>query len=316
MPMSYIKLADDYEAVLEDLLNNAEQELLNQLLITFKQIQTELELAALTALIEEDDDSEVITILSYLFTNFALSYVSQFHVMSQVIADFISNSLNNSFIYNPLEETVVQNLRTSVQRITNGLLNSQLETIRQQLLIARSQQLSVKEIARKIQSSIGLSPLQQQAVDNYRRLLEQKSRRALTRSLRDKSYDELFLLKKPLSQKQIEIMVERYAENYRQYKIKNIAESESQRLIHESSDEVFHQGIISGFIDEKNIKRTWVTKGDEKVRGTHSTMHGQIRQYGVPFISGGGVPLMYPKDVNAPNSETDNCRCVVLYQFK
>lgn len=60
------------------------------------------------------------------------------------------------------------------------------------------------------------------------------------------------------------------------------------------------------------IKRTWRTRGDEKVRSTHSTMNGQTRGLNQPFLSGNGVALMRPGDPNAPASERANCRCVLV----
>lgn len=60
------------------------------------------------------------------------------------------------------------------------------------------------------------------------------------------------------------------------------------------------------------IKRTWKTAADEKVRSSHSSMSGQTRSVGEPFISGNGVALMRPGDPSAPANERANCRCMLI----
>ena len=60
------------------------------------------------------------------------------------------------------------------------------------------------------------------------------------------------------------------------------------------------------------IKRTWKTAADEKVRSSHSPMNGQVRPLGEPFITGNGVAILYPGDPNAPVNERANCRCVLV----
>jgi hypothetical protein len=60
------------------------------------------------------------------------------------------------------------------------------------------------------------------------------------------------------------------------------------------------------------IPRTWRTAADEKVRSSHSAMSGQTRLSNQPFISGNGVALMRPGDINAPVSERANCRCLLI----
>jgi len=64
-------------------------------------------------------------------------------------------------------------------------------------------------------------------------------------------------------------------------------------------------------ITGERIPRTWITAADERVRGSHSAMNGQTRFVGNPFITGNGVPMMYPGDINAPADERINCRCMI-----
>lgn len=55
----------------------------------------------------------------------------------------------------------------------------------------------------------------------------------------------------------------------------------------------------------------WVTQGDAKVRGTHST--AQADNAGIPLdedFKVGGARLRYPRDPAGPAGETINCRCM------
>jgi len=62
------------------------------------------------------------------------------------------------------------------------------------------------------------------------------------------------------------------------------------------------------------IKKTWRNAGDSKVRKTHVAAQGQTVFFFESFTVG-GFALKYPKDPNAPFSETANCRCGVEYSI-
>jgi hypothetical protein len=62
------------------------------------------------------------------------------------------------------------------------------------------------------------------------------------------------------------------------------------------------------------IKKTWRNAGDSKVRKTHVAAQGQTVFFFESFTVG-GFALKYPKDSNAPLSETANCRCGVEYSI-
>lgn len=60
------------------------------------------------------------------------------------------------------------------------------------------------------------------------------------------------------------------------------------------------------------IEGIWVTRQDNRVRDSHTDMHGQRRMLGDPFLSGNGNSLLHPHDPNAPIDETANCRCSLV----
>lgn len=60
----------------------------------------------------------------------------------------------------------------------------------------------------------------------------------------------------------------------------------------------------SGVVERKR----WIATHDDRVRSSHLATDGQIVNLHDTF-SVGGFPMMYPGDLNAPASETVNCRC-------
>lgn len=175
--------------------------------------------------------------------------------------------------------------------------------------------LNPRDTAREFRSSIGLTSRQQRAVQNYRRLLEQGSSEALNRQLRDRRFDPTVrravrgdLI---LTPEQINRMVQRYRERTLKFRSEVIARTESLRAVHEGTEEGFRQALENRVIDARTLVRTWHVRRDGRERDSHHTMQGQKRQIGEAFLSGAGNRLRFPGDINAPASETIQCRCAV-----
>lgn len=231
-----------------------------------------------------------------------------------------------SFISDVLPRGEFAAFNPSSQRVTNYLRQDSLELIaefdEQQRIAARSALIQGIEsgegsaaIARRMRDSIGLTARQQQAVDNYRRLLEEGSRQALDRSLRDRRFDssvrQAAAGKRQLTADQIDRMVDRYRQRYLQYRAETIARTETLRAVNAATDEMYQQAFDSGVIFPDWVLSTWRTRRDDRVRDSHADMEGQQRPEGEPFISGKGNSLRYPGDPNAPVDEVANCRCVL-----
>ena len=156
---------------------------------------------------------------------------------------------------------------------------------------------------------------------NYRRLLGRVSEgdsEALTRQLRDRRFDptvrRAVAAREPLSQAQIDRMVERYRARYVKYRAEVIGRTEALRAVHAGNDEAYRQAIDGGAIDLDELQRTWVTARDERVRPTHRVAGGQVRGINEPFIVG-GAQLRYPGDPRGPAKETIQCRCALTTRF-
>lgn len=125
------------------------------------------------------------------------------------------------------------------------------------------------EQAREIKSFIGLTPQMEQAVNNYKSMLQSGGasdlREALSRSLRDGRYDRTLLTAlrsgQSLSTEKIDQMANRYRERYLQYRSKNIARTESIRAATKGQRELWRQAQDQGLIG-KDPQRVWITGGN------------------------------------------------------
>ncbi len=61
-----------------------------------------------------------------------------------------------------------------------------------------------------------------------------------------------------------------------------------------------------------DVVRTWVTRGDTRVRPAHKALHGKTLPVGTPYTVD-GASLRYPGDPFAPIALTINCRCRLHY---
>lgn len=175
--------------------------------------------------------------------------------------------------------------------------------------------LNPRDMARSFRQSIGLTPRQEQAVDNFRRMLSvgdrEATRRALIHGTDRKTFEAALARGQPLTEAQVSRMTDRYRARYIAYRAEVIGRTEALRAAHQGSEEMFQQVIDEGGMDRREVVRTWVTGRDERVRASHQTMNGQMRLLGEMFLSGKGNTLEYPGDPNAPKEEVIQCRCIL-----
>jgi hypothetical protein len=57
--------------------------------------------------------------------------------------------------------------------------------------------------------------------------------------------------------------------------------------------------------------KTWITAGDERVRATHSALHGQTVKMSEPFVAPGGYAAMAPGGFGVAALDA-NCRCISI----
>lgn len=240
-----------------------------------------------------------------VFVNAAQDVANQIgRTLGQIIIDF---DQTNTFAVNAMRQNQLN--------LISGFTFQQREATNLALLNGIRRGDNPRELALAFRNSIGLTARQVQAVENFRLALQAGNTSALQRALRDRRFDptiqRAFDTGTPLTEKQINKMVERYHERMLMHRATVISRTEALRSVHEGAEAMFMQSIEQGQLSAENLERRWNTAKDERVRGSHRTMHGQLRPFGVPFISGAGNSLRFPGDSNAPGSETIQCRCTL-----
>lgn len=238
---------------------------------------------------------------------------------AQRAADFMNGALTVTISFNEVNERAVAIMQRNRLRLVTAFTAEQQRATRAALEAGVRDGVNPREMARRFRASIGLTERQQQAVDNYRRLLTQGRAEALARELRDRRFDPTIGRavrgEIELTDAQINRMVGRYRERFLQYRAETIARTESLRAVNEGTREMYEQAFEDGVLRPDEVKRTWVTAGDERVRTSHVFLDGQSRAPDEPFESG-IAQLMFPGDPSAPPEETVNCRCALATRLE
>ena len=234
-------------------------------------------------------------------------------------AVFLSSALDVQIRFDRTNERAVQMIRRNQLRLIREFTQETRDVTRAALLDGIERGLNPRDQARLFRESIGLTRRQEEAVRNFRRLLQAgrdgaPSTQALDRALRDGRFDRSIARAiregDPLDAASIERMVDRYRARYIKYRSEVIGRTEALRSVHQGTEEMYQQAIDLGEFRPDQITRTWVTARDERVRSSHAELGGQERPYNEGWEARGGL-LMFPGDPNAPPSETIQCRCVL-----
>lgn len=168
---------------------------------------------------------------------------------------------------------------------------------------------------------VGLTDQMTQAVFRARRQLlsgdPEQMRAYLNRERRDRRFDSIVIRAidagEPVSAADAQRITGRYADRLLELRGTNIARTESLGALNEAMDESLRQTVDEGLVRPENIRRTWVSAGDGRVRDAHSAMNGQEVSLEEPFIDPNtGERLMHPGDrsLGASAKNIINCRCV------
>jgi hypothetical protein len=173
------------------------------------------------------------------------------------------------------------------------------------------------EQARQIRSLIGLTESQADAVANFRDMLENGDREALTRAMRDRRFDGTLrqaLGDNPtatLSPEQIERMTGRYAERMLNMRAETIARTETINAARLGTQAAWRQAAEDGLLDMNTIRQGWMVTPDDRLC---------VYCAAVPLLNPEGVPL--GQQFSTPLGPVDGptlhplCRCIVyLMEF-
>lgn len=320
--MSNIRKAeeDKNEVLLAALLASFEPKLYRLFMEMVNALRDPRVLAEITRLIEQGQINTAIAQIQRHVTTFATEAVSFYVTSGQMTAQALSGMLGVKVSFDQTNARAVRLMQEARFRLIREFTQDQREALRAIMTSSIAQGMNPRQQASLIIDVLGLNARQVDSINRYRSMLQNNSAEALRRELRDRRFDRTvantFSGGDGLTPDQIERMVARYTQNQLDYRARMIARTEALRAVNQASYEAFQQAIDSGDVEANKLQHEWVTALDNRVRDSHSSMHGQKRPFGQPFISGSGSALLYPGDPSAPASEVIHCRCVLATTIK
>jgi hypothetical protein len=204
--------------------------------------------------------------------------------------------------------------RYRYQRVRE-ITDAQRKNIKQIIVQATGKADPPAVIARKIRDVVGLTAHQAAIVANYRTMLETGDPRALGYELRDKRFDgtvkKALEAKKPLTEAQIDKMVDVYQRRFIAYRAMTIARTEAIRAANNA-----HVKTVTDWLDknpEYTVAKTWIATEDDRTRPDHRGLHRKtVIGMQTPFVCDDGELIKWPHDPDAAAKEVINCRCTLM----
>lgn len=319
MSNPYIKASLDPASRLRDLIDKAEPRIRRVFLDAVLQVRNLQTLDELADLLQEGRIEEALRVISTIPEAVSTEVNFTFVNAGNNTATMIASVAGTPVTFDQVNFRAVNIMQQNRLELISEFTQQQILATREAITFGVERGLNPREQARNFRDSIGLTQRQQQAVNNYRQLLESGSSEALNRELRDRRFDSTIRRSistdTPLTQAQINRMTSRYSERYLKYRSEVIARTEALRSVHQGSEEMYQQAFDNGTLNPDEIERVWSTARDSRVREAHNGMNGQKKAVGEVFISDNGNALRYPGDPNAPASETIQCRCAIATRF-
>lgn len=325
MQVVKVNLKDEYTRV-ENLRRKQERLIIQQFGLFLKRSTTPEVIELFTAAAETTNLEPALTLIDKFVEQFGNVLADAYIAAGQAEADIWLPRLGlvaKAAQFNVTHRRVTEFLTTSRDNFIRNLTRQQRSAVRQSLIRGLQQGKTNEQIARSIVRSIGLTPEQESTVATYERALVSGSHAALQRELRNPRFDERVSTAieegEALTNKQIETMVNNYANNLKRHRAIVIATTESLKMVNRARNEAVRQAAeLAGYDTAKGTK-TWQTTLDGRERPSHRALDGETVSIDEPFVSPtSGARLMYPGDTSlgAPASEVVNCRCSVNYNFE
>jgi hypothetical protein len=214
--------------------------------------------------------------------------------------------------------TLITQITDDQREMVRGHLNAALESGQNERTVALDLVGRVNRATGHREGGvIGLTTTQEQWARNYAAELAtpDTAEQSLVRNLRDRRFDAAVRRSvkdgKPIPAETREKMVTAYRNRALRYRAETIGRTETLTALHQASNEMYQQAIDEGVITEAQVRRFWVTAGDERVRATHRLIPG-MNSGGVglnqQFITPDG-PFLFPP-------AGPNCRCHVRVQIQ
>lgn len=222
---------------------------------------------------------------------------------------------NNYFTYLLFSYLTVNQVTSYQHNLAQTIKDNTLEALRQRLYATYVPNVNYTNLARQLRNTIGLTAKQELAVRNYENNLRNLNRDALRRELRDKRFDPSILRSikndSPLTDEQINNMVNRYRERMVNHRALTLARTEAFRAVSLGQHTAGIQALQLGAVNGNKVRRFWVHMHDLRVRDAHRAVPG-MNPEGVPLDGYFQTPLgqmRYPRDPMGSPGNVYNCRC-------
>lgn len=286
-------------------------DLRTRFLRALEDLRGRVDVRQLTDLVESGRINDALIFAETSYLVFASGVTAAFVRAGVDMSVIISDHLMDHVSFDMVNARAVASMRREQLRLVRDLSDDSRNALRTLMSDGIQRGTNPRTVARELRQYIGLTTPQAQAVVAYRRVLESSPKESLSRMLRDRRVDRAIRGGRALTKKQIDRMVEHYAQRQLALRAETIARTESLAVVHAGHREMLKQAVESDDLPEELIVREW-TISVARVRPSHRYMGGQKRPgLDTPFTSGLGNHLLHPGDPRAPAKDRINCRCAV-----
>jgi len=307
---------------LEELLSQQERSIQRAFNEFIASVNDETVIARLVALVEAGRVDDALAIIDTYVARFAdvLPRIQQ--TVGAATALELSE-LASEYIFgigfDPSHPRAATFARANRLELVRQFTEEQRVATRQALGRAFEQGTGTAGTARAFRNSIGLTRGQEAWVASFENRLRALDARALGMELRNHRWDKTILRaiqrRRPLTERQIEMMTRNYRLRALMYRSEMIARTEALRATSAARHEAMLQMMGMTNIPPERVRRKWNYTRDERVRDHHANMRVDRAGVDENFVDGLGNELLWPGDPAAPPETTIHCRCTVTYSI-
>lgn len=308
---------------LEELLAQQEAAIAKAFREFIRSMNSAAVVAELVKLLEAGDSAGAMAIVDSYVRRFADVLPAIHAVVGAAAAEELAEIASDFTVaigFNPAYPRAAALAQANRLTLINEFTAQQRRAVRQAVARAFEEGTGTAGTARAFRESIGLTAQQEAWVASFRARLESLDAKALGMELRDRRFDRTIenaiARGRPLTERQIETMVDRFRTRALTMRSETIARTEAVRATSGARQEALLQMVEQTRIDPRRIIRIWHATRDKRTRDHHASMQGQQVGLYEKFEDGLGNLLIWPGDPGAPANTTINCRCTTTYRIK
>lgn len=215
-------------------------------------------------------------------------------------------------VFDALRPRVIEAMRTLETRVITTLHQDVRDAVRQAFARGIEARQDRRAVARSIRSVVGLSARGEQAVANFRRMLETGDRAALARLLRDARFDRT--LDKALgadgtglSAAQVDTMVNAYRRRSVAAYAETISRTATRDAYKLATRESWESAIDRGIVPGDSVRKRWLHLDEQdNPRPHHAAMQGETVPIDARYSNG---------DAYAGEHDPWNCHCLDIFMI-